>query len=67
MPVVRPGAAGPDGWIPLGRPEYLIQQVKVSLRHLGVEQIALWQLHRIDPKARATNSSVRSSRCWTTA
>jgi len=41
---------GPGGWVPLGRPEYLEQQVKMSLRHLGVEQIGLWQLHRIDPK-----------------
>jgi pyridoxine 4-dehydrogenase len=40
---------GPDQWIPLGRPEYLIQQAHTSLRRLGVEQIALWQLHRIDP------------------
>ncbi len=44
---VRPG---PGEWIPVGRPEYLIQQVHMSLRWLGVEQIALWQLHRIDPK-----------------
>ena len=44
---VRPG---PNEWIPLGRPDYLLQQVKMSLRWLGVEQIALWQLHRIDPK-----------------
>src|SRR5471030_810156 len=41
---------GPDQWIPLGRPEYLIQQAHASLRRLGVEQIGLWQLHRIDPK-----------------
>ena len=41
---------GPEQWIPLGRPEYLIQQAHKSLRNLGVEQIALWQLHRIDPK-----------------
>lgn len=41
---------GPDEWIPLGRPEYLLQQVKMSLRWLGLDQIALWQLHRIDPK-----------------
>ncbi|HZP66820.1 MAG TPA: aldo/keto reductase [Rudaea sp.] len=41
---------GPDVWIPLGRPEYLIQQAKKSLRNLGVERIDLWQLHRIDPK-----------------
>ncbi len=41
---------GPDRWTPLGRPEYLIQQAYASLHRLGVEQIALWQLHRIDPK-----------------
>jgi len=41
---------GPDKWIPVGRPEYLLQQVHKSLRNLGVEQIDLWQLHRIDPK-----------------
>jgi aryl-alcohol dehydrogenase-like predicted oxidoreductase len=44
---------GPDKWIPVGRPEYLIQQAHKSLRHLGVEQIDLWQLHRIDPKVPA--------------
>ena len=41
---------GPDQWIPVGRPEYLIQQAKKSLRNLGIERIDLWQLHRIDPK-----------------
>jgi len=41
---------GPSEWIPLGRPEYLIQQAKLSLRRLGLERIDLWQLHRIDPK-----------------
>jgi pyridoxine 4-dehydrogenase len=41
---------GPDRWVPLGRPEYLIQQAHKSLRQLGVERIDLWQLHRIDPK-----------------
>lgn len=40
----------PNAWVPLGRPEYLMQQVKLSLRRLGLEQITLWQLHRIDPK-----------------
>jgi pyridoxine 4-dehydrogenase len=44
---------GPDIWLPVGRPEYLIQQVHKSLRNLGVEQIDLWQLHRIDPKVPA--------------
>ncbi|WP_233223266.1 oxidoreductase, partial [Amycolatopsis sp. CA-128772] len=41
---------GPDQWIPVGRPEYLRQQVELSLRHLGVERIDLLQLHRIDPQ-----------------
>jgi pyridoxine 4-dehydrogenase len=44
---------GPAVWPPLGRPEYLIQQAHKSLRNLGVEQIDLWQLHRIDPKVPA--------------
>jgi aryl-alcohol dehydrogenase-like predicted oxidoreductase len=44
---------GPDKWIPVGRPEYLIQQAKKSLWQLGVEQIGLWQLHRIDSKVPA--------------
>jgi aryl-alcohol dehydrogenase-like predicted oxidoreductase len=41
---------GPGGWVPIGRPEYLRQQVELSLRHLGLERIDLLQLHRIDPK-----------------
>ncbi|MFJ9210642.1 putative oxidoreductase [Streptomyces sp. L-9-10] len=41
---------GPDEWVPVGRPEYLRQQVELSLRHLGVERIDLLQLHRIDPQ-----------------
>ncbi|MFT8520944.1 aldo/keto reductase [Gluconobacter oxydans] len=45
--------SGPDSWKPVGRPEYLLQQVHKSLRNLGVEQIDLWQLHRIDPKVPA--------------
>ena len=40
---------GPDQWITNGRPAYLIAQAKGSLKRLGVEQIDLWQLHRIDP------------------
>ncbi|CAN5225028.1 aldo/keto reductase [soil metagenome] len=40
---------GPNQWIPVGRPEYLRQQVELSLRHLGLERIDLLQLHRIDP------------------
>lgn len=40
---------GPNQWRPLGRPEYLTQQVELSLRWLKVDRIDLWQLHRIDP------------------
>jgi pyridoxine 4-dehydrogenase len=39
---------GPNAWAPVGRPEYLRQCVVTSLRRLGVDQIDLWQLHRID-------------------
>ena len=41
---------GPNKWLPVGRPEYLIQQVEMSLRRLKLERIDLWQLHRIDPQ-----------------
>jgi len=41
---------GPNRWTPVGRPEYLRQQVELSLRHLGLERIDLLQLHRVDPK-----------------
>jgi len=41
---------GPGIWTPLGRPDYLRQQTEMSLRFLGLEQIPLMQLHRIDPK-----------------
>ncbi len=41
---------GPAKWLPVGRPEYLIQQVEMSLRYLKTDRIELWQLHRIDPK-----------------
>ncbi|MBM7567280.1 aldo/keto reductase [Paenibacillus sacheonensis] len=42
--------SGPNDWRPLGRPEYLRQQAELNLRHLGLERIDLFQLHRIDPK-----------------
>ncbi|TDD44716.1 oxidoreductase [Nonomuraea terrae] len=41
---------GPDRWTPLGRPAYLRQQCEMSLRILGVDRIALFQLHRVDPE-----------------
>src|ERR1700722_17304887 len=42
--------AGPGDWRAVGRPEYLRQQAELSLRRLGLEQIDLFQLHRIDAK-----------------
>lgn len=49
--------SGPTDWtgphdpyiVACGRPEYLRQQVELSLRNLGLESIALYQLHSIDP------------------
>jgi aryl-alcohol dehydrogenase-like predicted oxidoreductase len=50
--------SGPTDWsrgskepyiVALGRPEYLRQQVELSLRNLSVERIDLYELHRIDP------------------
>ena len=40
---------GPGAWHPVGRPEYLRQQCELSLRRLGVDQLDLFQLHRVDP------------------
>jgi pyridoxine 4-dehydrogenase len=45
-----PKRLGPAAWPPVGRPEYLRQQVLMSMRRLGVDQIDLLQLHRADPK-----------------
>ena len=41
---------GSNKWLPVGRPEYLVQQVEMSLRLLKTDIIELWQLHRIDAK-----------------
>lgn len=40
---------GPGRWRPDGRPEHLRAACEGSLRRLGVEQIALYQLHVPDP------------------
>jgi len=42
--------SGPDRWQVNCRPEHLIAQAHKSRRQLGLEQIGLWQLHRIDPR-----------------
>ena len=41
---------GPAKAVPCGRPDYLQQQLEMSLRRLRLERIDLYQLHRIDPK-----------------
>jgi aryl-alcohol dehydrogenase-like predicted oxidoreductase len=41
---------GPSRWMPVGRAEYLVQQVELSLRWLRLDRLDLWQLHRVDPK-----------------
>ncbi len=41
---------GPNRWTPNGRPEHLKDACEGSLRRLGLEQIALYQLHRPDPR-----------------
>ena len=41
---------GPGIWTAVGRPAYLRQQAEMSLRHLGLERIPLFQLHRVDPE-----------------
>lgn len=40
---------GPSKAKPCGRPDYLQQQLELSLRRLRLERIDLYQLHRIDP------------------
>ena len=54
---------GPNQWVPLGRPEYLRQQAELSLRHLGLERIDLFQLHRMTRPCRSRTSWASSSPC----
>jgi aryl-alcohol dehydrogenase-like predicted oxidoreductase len=44
---IRPG---PGQWEPDGRPEHLREVCEGSLRRLRLDQIPLYQLHRVDPK-----------------
>src|SRR5215469_7284186 len=40
---------GPGQWTPNGRPEHLVEACEGSLRRLRMEQIPLYQFHRVDP------------------
>ena len=40
---------GPGEWVPNATPKTMRAEAQKSLKNLGVEQIALWQLHRINP------------------
>ena len=42
--------SGPDIWSQNGNPSHLVSEAHASRERLGVEQIALWQLHRIDSR-----------------
>ena len=46
---------GPGQWPLLGKPDYLRQAVRMSLRRLKLETIDLYQLHRIDPEVPAAD------------
>ncbi|UII24697.1 aldo/keto reductase [Fulvivirga maritima] len=41
---------GPDNWVPNGDPSHIKKAIAGSMERLQVEQIDLWQLHRIDSK-----------------
>ncbi|WP_316778676.1 aldo/keto reductase [Pedobacter antarcticus] len=42
--------SGPNQWHTNGNPEYIASAIEGNLKRLQVEQIQLWQLHRVDPK-----------------
>lgn len=41
---------GPGDWRPNATPQSIRTEAEKSLKNLGLEQIGLWQLHRINPK-----------------
>jgi aryl-alcohol dehydrogenase-like predicted oxidoreductase len=47
---------GPGDWRPLAKPDYLRQEVEMSLRRLKLERIDLYQLHRFDPEVPVEDS-----------
>jgi len=42
--------SGPDVWTQNGNPSHLVSEAHASRERLGVDQISLWQLHRIDAR-----------------
>lgn len=47
--IATKGGYGGPGGTPLGTPEYMQSTVDASLKRLGVEQLQLYYLHRVDP------------------
>lgn len=47
---------GPDVWVPNGNPQFIRENIEGSLKRLKVEQIDLWQLHRIDAEVPLENT-----------
>lgn len=48
--------SGPGEWNPDGRPEHLREACEASLQRLGLDQIELYQFHRVDPGVPFTDS-----------
>ncbi|RDC55956.1 aldo/keto reductase [Pedobacter chinensis] len=42
--------SGPNQWHVNGEPEYIASTIENSLKRLQLNQITLWQLHRVDPR-----------------
>lgn len=47
---------GPGVWVPNGNPQFIRENIDGSLKRLKVEQIDLWQLHRIDAEVPLENT-----------
>ena len=41
---------GPNQWVVNGHPDHIRKAIDGSLKRLKVDQIDLWQLHRVDPR-----------------
>lgn len=47
---------GPGNWVPNGAPDFIRQNIEGSLERLKVDAIDLWQLHRIDPNVKVSET-----------